>query len=367
MITILYLLTVLFFILSASYKLKYLKRMQKVKDKKVSLIIPARNEEDNIEEIINSALAQNYKKENYEIIIVNDRSEDKTQEIIEKYEEKSENLKLINIKNKSDLLSGKQNALDIGIKKAKGEIILITDADCILNKNWIKTIIRCFYSENIGLVVGKTEITEEKRKNILYKIQVMVHTILLEFAQVPIMFGFYTSGMGNNLAFLRSGYFKIGGFEGLGDSILDDEILVRGFARSGYKIAAAFTKNATIQTKPMKTWKNMLKQHKRWIVGSLNIFTPSGLLALLFYFVNLYSIVLIFTNTYLFLFKLLGDYLLINYLDKKGKNILNIFDKILLSFLATFYLFFVETLALVNPRTKWKNEKYKLKRKQGEM
>lgn len=359
LITLIYFILIIFFIASESRKMNYLKRAADVKEEsRISIIIPAKDEEENIDAIILSSVEQNYPKDKFEVIIVNDRSNDKTKEIAESYLEKYDNLKVINITEPGKILTGKQNALDIGIKSATGEIIVLTDADCIVNKNWIKSMNKFFINKDVGLVVGKTEIMEENKKSFLYKVQAMSHRLLMEVAQVPIMYGLYTSGMGNNIALRKKGYDELGGYEGLGNSILDDEILVRGFARKGYKIAAAFNQNAVVETKYMDSYRKMFKQHKRWIVGSLNIFTPSGILAFILYALNIYTIYLLCRGSWFVVFKFLADYMLFIKLNRTDKKVLNIFDEVLITVYNTFYVTIVATAAIVKPNTNWKQQKY---------
>lgn len=359
MLTIFYLIFLIFFTALGNYKKGYLKKALHIsKLNKISVIIPARDEEKNIGSVLESVLYQNYPSDMYEVIVVNDRSTDKTAEIAAEYELKYSNLKVITISESGKILIGKQNALDIGIKAATGEIILLTDADCIVDKNWVKSMNRFFFNDEIGIVVGKTEIIEEESNSFLYKIQTLTHRVLMEVAQIPIMFGFYTSGMGNNLAIRRDGYFKIGGYEGLGKSILDDEILVRGFALKKYKIAAAFNQNSVVSTRYMESYGKMFKQHKRWIVGSMNIFTPSGILSFIMYVFNLYTLYLLFNFDIMCIFKFIADYIFFVKLNRTEKKVLNFADEIIISLLNTFYIVIVATFAIFNPKTKWKKEQY---------
>ncbi|WP_307905447.1 glycosyltransferase [Haliovirga abyssi] len=359
----LYFLIVVFFISSGVYKKRYIRNMasKNVYSEKISIIIPAKDEENNIETILTSCLNQNYSKELYEVVLINDRSKDKTLELAKKFEKEFKNLKIITIKKKESNLYGKQNALDVGIKNATGDLILITDADCKINKNWVRRMSKYFAGKDLGMVIGKTEITHMQNPNFLYRLQTVAHRFLMEIAQVPIMFGYYTSGIGNNLAFRKNAYIKIGGYENLGESILDDEILIRGFARKGYKLAAGFTKNSIVETNPMKSYKELFNQHKRWIVGSLNIFTPSGLLVFVQYFFNIYTIYSLFTGDKSVIFKLIGDYLLYSKLDIENGRILRIVDKIAIVFFVPFYITALGTAAIINPKTNWKEQKYKKK------
>ncbi len=97
----------------------------------VSIIVSARNEEENINQLINSLLSQDYKKNFYEIIIANDKSTDSTLKKLDHFKENYSQLNIIDIKNTPDNWGSKKWALTQCIKKSKGEIILQTDADCM--------------------------------------------------------------------------------------------------------------------------------------------------------------------------------------------------------------------------------------------
>lgn len=105
----------------------------------ISIIIPAYNVEKTIDKTIEALLKQNYPKKDYEIIIVDDGSTDKTVEVISKFP-----VKLVKLKHK-----GPANARNIGAKKSRGGILLFTDADCVPDKNWIKNMVEPFKDQGI--------------------------------------------------------------------------------------------------------------------------------------------------------------------------------------------------------------------------
>ncbi|MCD6460430.1 glycosyltransferase [bacterium] len=111
----------------------------------VSVIVPAYNAEKTMALCIESLISQNYPKDKYEIIIVDNNSKDETAKIIKKYPVKY----LL-----EDKMQTSYAARNSGIRHAKGEIIAFTDSDCIADKNWIKEGIKPFYDEKIGGVGG---------------------------------------------------------------------------------------------------------------------------------------------------------------------------------------------------------------------
>jgi len=121
---------------------------------KISVVIPAYNAEKTIGKTLNATLSQNFPKNRYEIIVVDDGSDDDTRQIIKKFRR----VRLLKQKHK-----GPAVARNLGVKYAKGEIVLFTDADCIPDKNWIKKIIEPFKNKNIVGVAG-TYVTLNKDK-----------------------------------------------------------------------------------------------------------------------------------------------------------------------------------------------------------
>ena len=114
---------------------------------KISVIIPARNEAQNIGACLQSIIAQSYPKEFFEIIVVDDHSTDTTAEVVLSFN--LPNIKLISLKDfivSGKINSYKKKAIEIAIQQSNGELIVTTDADCIVPENWLQTI-AAFYQK----------------------------------------------------------------------------------------------------------------------------------------------------------------------------------------------------------------------------
>ncbi len=118
----------------------------------VSIIIPAHNEENVIEQKLNNLISLNYPKELMEIIIASDNSTDKTNELVEKFIE--ENGKYNIILYKVNKRQGKTNAQNEAVKVAKGEILVFSDANAMLDKDSIIHLVSSFTSKDIIYVTG---------------------------------------------------------------------------------------------------------------------------------------------------------------------------------------------------------------------
>lgn len=119
----------------------------------ISVIIPSYNSEKTIDKTIKALLKQNYPKKNYEIIVVDDESTDNTEQVVKKFKY----VKFFKQKHE-----GPAAARNLGAKISKGDIILFTDSDCILDKNWIKNMVEPFKDKNVAGVSGTYKTLNKK-------------------------------------------------------------------------------------------------------------------------------------------------------------------------------------------------------------
>jgi Glycosyltransferases, probably involved in cell wall biogenesis len=121
---------------------------------RISVVVAARNEEKDIEKCLQSLLKQTYPTNSYEIIIVDDGSTDKTASIVKSFSERFANIHLLSLMFDSEQKIGRKPiALAKGIAQASGEIILTTDADCIVPLRWIEIMVNHF-EEGVVFVAG---------------------------------------------------------------------------------------------------------------------------------------------------------------------------------------------------------------------
>jgi glycosyltransferase involved in cell wall biosynthesis len=174
----------------------------------VSAAIPIRNDSKTIEKTIKSLLSQTYKK--IEIIVIDDYSSDNSEEIINKI--KRENKSGINIrffKNVKNL--GPAAARNKGIKEAKGKIVMFTDADCFVPKDWLKKIISQYSGRNIGGVGGFLEPGE---KNFIAMLERMQNKYLLKIQNKKIIGNEECpTGYTNSMTYLKKALKEVGGFD----------------------------------------------------------------------------------------------------------------------------------------------------------
>jgi cellulose synthase/poly-beta-1,6-N-acetylglucosamine synthase-like glycosyltransferase len=329
---------------------------------KVSVVVPARNEEENIENCINSISINNYPIENFEIVAVNDRSTDKTGEILTELSKKIENLKVVNI-DEAHLhinLKGKPGALQSGIDEANGEIILMTDADCKVGPNWIKKISSCYKNKKIGFVASFTNI---EGKGLFNRIQAIEWIYMHTLACAGIGLGQPLGCFGNNISVRKSDFDEIGGFEKIRFSVTEDLALITEFHKQGKGIIYLVDEDADIDTLPCRTLGEYLHQHHRWAVGGMELGWKAFTFVLSSISLWIGLIISIVTGNYFLaslfpVIRIIGDYIVVL------PSIIRLKKQELIPWIITSVIFFI-TLEIFVPfllfkkTIKWKDQSFR--------
>lgn len=324
----------------------------------VSIVVPARDEENNILMCLDSIFKSEYPKDKFEIIVVNDRSNDKTRQYVESYVSNNINLRLINIENDNEkLIPGKPGALDIGIKAAKGDYVLMTDADCEVNKKWILSIVKTFVEKKSDQVASFTLV---KHNNFFDKYQAIEWILMHTMASGGIGYKFPLGCFGNNTAIRKDMYLKIGGYANLEFSVTEDLALLQAVHKAKGKVDYICHRDSTVRTLPIKNISDYLKQRKRWAIGGKKLgwkATLFVLASLLIWISFIFS--LINGNYYLgfsiLLLKLITDAILVI------PSILTVKENGLLAYILPSNLLFLITelilpFLIINKKVEWKGQ-----------
>lgn len=234
----------------------------------ISVIVPFRNEERNLGDLLLSLGAQNYKGK-FELLLINDGSTDNYKSVIEHLMETLPySIRIIDSKYDNSIhLSGKQQALDLGVKNASYDWLAFTDADVILDKNWLSSLIS--QAENKRTIVfGHTSIGG-KRLKLLDKYSAFQLEFLFSAAFTFNAAGFHSSCMGNNLMISRYIYNEIGGQKGIGYTITEDMKLVNKALSIGGVVESVKPFYPTVITKAPSSLKEMTHQSIRWAKGGI--------------------------------------------------------------------------------------------------
>jgi poly-beta-1,6-N-acetyl-D-glucosamine synthase len=226
----------------------------------VSIIVAARNEEKTISSLIDSLAQQNYPKDKFEIIIVDDHSTDKTSEIISELIHKHPELKIIKT---SPAGIGKKKAITQGVEAAQGVIILTTDADCVSSTGWIKGMIESF-KEKTQLVIGAVKIKSDQ--TFFSTLQVMEFSSVLGTGMAMMGWGRAVMCNGASLAFRKRAFEEVQGYEGnFNIPSGDDEFLMRKIDQKYPRgIAVVSQKDCLVETAHLDSLNNFIQQRLRW-------------------------------------------------------------------------------------------------------
>jgi cellulose synthase/poly-beta-1,6-N-acetylglucosamine synthase-like glycosyltransferase len=239
----------------------------------VSILIAARNEEENLPRCLEALLANDYPRERLEILAIDDRSTDGTRRIAEEFARRAGNLRIIPLDRRLDGMSGKASAICQGMDHARGEIILITDADCVPSTRWVRSMVAGFTPE-VGMVGGFTVLSDAGKSmdSFLTRVQTVDWIYLLAVGAGAAGLGRPVSILGNNFGFRRVVYETVGGYRSLGFTIIEDFALMSAMLdQTTWRVRFLLTPGATITSQPPLAWRGYIDQRKRWAAGGKEV------------------------------------------------------------------------------------------------
>ncbi len=226
----------------------------------VSVIICARDEAANLAKNLPGVLAQDYEAP-HEILVVNDNSLDETHYLLEALQQDFPQLHVVELKQEAKLIPGKKFPLSIGIKSAKHDILLMTDADCIpASEFWIQKMEGGF-RDGTEIVLGYG--AYHKRKGWLNKIirfetfHTAIQYLSYALAGIPYM------GVGRNLAYKKEVFFRNKGFSAHNHIPSGDDDLFINRVANRKNTALVLDKEAFTLSIPKKNWGDWWKQKQR--------------------------------------------------------------------------------------------------------
>lgn len=237
----------------------------------VSVIIPARNEAENIGACLNSIVNQTYPQLLFEVIVVDDFSTDRTAEIVNSFAGK--NVSLVSLKDfaKEELNSYKKKAIEIAISKAKGELVVTTDADCIVQKKWLETIASFYEKHNPVFIAAPVAYFpspsgEGLGVRFLKIFQSLDFMTLQGITGASVYKKFHSMCNGANLAYEKKVFLEVDGFTGIDTFASGDDMLLMHKIFNLYPDKVLFLKSrdAIVQTRPANSLQEFVNQRIRW-------------------------------------------------------------------------------------------------------
>ena len=247
-------------------------KSQKSKVKtRISVIIPARNEEENIAACLDSVCDQTYPSALFEVLVVDDHSTDNTAAIVQSYENK--NVELISLRDfvQDELNSYKKKAIEVAIAQSTGGLIVCTDADCIVSQNWLQTI-AAFYEQYQPQFIAApvaflpSPAGEGPGVRFIAIFQALDFMTLQGITGASVHKKIHSMCNGANLAYTKKAFEAVGGFTGI-DSIAsgDDMLLMHKiYTHWPDKVMFLKSKEAIVQTAPVHSIGEFFNQRIRW-------------------------------------------------------------------------------------------------------
>ncbi len=318
----------------------------------ISVLICAKNESENLKNNLPSILEQKYP--NFEVVLINDASSDDSLEVMESFQDKHSNIKIVNVKNNETFWGSKKYALTLGIKASSNDHLLLTDADCKpVSEHWISNMSENF-SNNKKIVLGYGAYS--KKKNSLLNALIRFETLLtaiqyFSYAKVgnPYM------GVGRNLAYHKTMFFDVNGFMNhIKIKSGDDDLFINQVATK-QNTSIEFSEDSFTESTPSPTFSEWFKQKRRHISTASHYKKKDQFFLGLFYITQIlfwtFFIILISflfewkLVLYIFGLRILVQYFVYGFSAKKLKEYDLVF---LIPFLEFFLILFQLTIFITN-------------------
>ena len=260
---------------------------------RVSVLISARNESTGIRATLDSVLAQDYAGE-WDVWVADDRSTDDTPEILSEYAKRNPKLHIITIKDIPEGVSPKKHALSQLIDACDGDILCLTDADCIVKPTWVSGIVAEF-EPGIELVAGHSYIPTVPGKSSILICMQAVETLIYRVAGTAgLAMHLPLTSTGNNLAYRKSFFKSVHGF----DNVIkiqsgDDDLLMQKLAADRpWAMRYCIAESTFVTTNGKETLKELWEQRKRWASKTI-YYTPKivFVLSMVFLFLAMQCVV----------------------------------------------------------------------------
>ncbi len=330
-----------------------------------SVVVPVRNEERNIEFVLRDLENQTYQQSHFEIIVVDDFSDDRTADVVMQYAERSPlDLKIIRLENPDE--KGKKHALTKGIAEAKHELIITTDADCRLPGTWLESFAKA-YNDQINIVAGPVTL---QGAGLFSQMQKVEFSGLLAFGAVTLSDNNPSMCSGANLSFRKQAFEEVGGYaSNIQIPSGDDEFLlydiVKKFPNSGKFLKS---KDAMVITKTHESSATFFNQRLRWInKWRHNKNWKLRLIAILFFFDylilvggligTLIGLIPIYVMLSLLVLRLLSDYVLLRKVAAFSNHSRILGPVLILQIFYPFHVLFMGVISIFGNYS-WKGRRY---------
>lgn len=325
----------------------------------VSVVVAVKNEEEHIFECVESLIRQDYPADRYEIIIVDDHSEDDTIRRISGFDD-------IRVISQKTGRNGKKEAVITGVKHAKGEIILMTDGDCVATSGWISAMVETLASKDAQMVTGPVSFVQKTPGSFIERYQILEQSALNVITGAGLKTGLVLSASGANMGFRKDVFSTLDPYQDNRNLASGDDVfLVQAARHHKMHVVYCHHKNAVVFTGAVPAFSQLVRQRIRWGGKSLYyVHRPTQIYLILFILAKISLVLLLFFSFFrsdmwsffFFGFSLtfLSDFILI----QKGMRWLHSAtcwqDVVKASVLQTFLALYISFAILTQKPVKWK-------------
>ena len=327
----------------------------------LSVVICARNEVKNLEKLLPAIMLQQYP--NFEVVVVDDRSSDGTDEYLKIANQQYPNLKVITLEQTPPHITAKKYALTMGIKHAKNDLLVLTDADCMpASPLWLSGMAASFGKEQVKMVLGVSQYEKDKGLLNSFIRYETLHTALMYIGAA--LAGHPYMGVGRNMAYRKSFFLEKKGFIKHRTLVGGDDDLFVNQNGNKKNTETAIGAEVLVHSIPKKKFGEWYQQKRRhMVIGKsyrkatktfLGLYTASHLI----FWITFIALLCLWIEPYLIISGFLIRMLLLYYVMIAGSKKLG--DKfanwyiILLDFLFVFYYIFIGVAAFFTKKTTWK-------------
>jgi cellulose synthase/poly-beta-1,6-N-acetylglucosamine synthase-like glycosyltransferase len=292
-----------------------------------TVVIAARNEETNLPLLLKCLSNQDFSKEKFEVILVDDVSDDNTPDVISRFIKANDLKNFFYVRNDHLFPAGKKGALELGIATANNQIIITTDADCVMGPEWLRSMVGSFNQDSIKMVIGPVEIKNEC--HLFSKLQSLEFMSLTGSSGGSAAWGSPVMCNGANLAFRKETYLDVKeNIHGKKYFSGDDIFLMLAIKKqdSG-KVLYQMDRAAMVYTGASPDIRSFINQRIRWAskAGGYNDFVSVlvGATVALFNIIVAFSTILLFTGIFpvrvmvvLWIIKIIVDFPLIFFVSR---------------------------------------------------
>lgn len=227
----------------------------------ISVVIAARNEADYIGRCLGSLERQTYPADRFEVLVVDDDSTDRTSHVVASAG--MDNLRSLSVGDRFLDMAAKKRPLSVGIQHARGEWILTTDADCTVPPTWVAAV-ASYMMADAGVVIGFSQLREPR--SFFHRLQALDFFVLMTAAAGAAGVGMPLAASGQNFAYRKSLFERVGGFREIAHRASGDDVLLLQLLHKAWdgRVAFADDPGAFVTTHRPETPSSLWQQRKRW-------------------------------------------------------------------------------------------------------